>query len=56
VRINGAPHWWFKDRDLPTTRTALEAAMESGGPTGAAAPAADNNSNLEGGDHGDAAA
>jgi hypothetical protein len=54
VRINGVSHWWFKDRELPDTRTTFQPDMDFGGETGAAAPAADGNSDDGGSD--DAAA
>ncbi|MER8484122.1 hypothetical protein [Mesorhizobium sp. M1322] len=57
IRINGVPHWWFKDRPLPSA-SSKEAigtgSLEFGGLTDAGASAADSGSSDGGSD--DAAA
>ncbi|PAQ00851.1 hypothetical protein LRP31_07945 [Mesorhizobium mediterraneum] len=60
-RLNGVPHWYFKDRELPVVRTMpptweAMANQNLGGKTGVAAPAAEDSSSSEGGENGDAAA
>lgn len=57
IRINGAPHWWFKDRALPLSALKEMTGVDTlnlGGLTDAGASAADSGSSDGGSD--DAAA